>query len=668
MAGLCGTRAGEPSKPAFCLERGQSSAFTLRVMSWNVGLGSIFPPDGVRHESFARIVKAVNPDVFCLQEIGPRQPIHELIGMMDRLLPLKDGLHWQSHRATNLDNVVLSRYPLSQHAQEAVIPRPLPRFQMPELHMGQVMCRVRLPDSTGLPDVYVIATHFKSGSEDDASIRARQRHADSIARWLRRLKEGGQPEALPAETPIIILGDLNVYESAPMDAAHHLTTLLTGNIVDEATFGPDLEPDWDGSYLRDVKPRHNGREKDWYTWRIDDERFAPGALDRILYTDSVMKVVNSFVLNTTTMTEEELSRSGLLATDVLKGAKPGHFDHLPLVADFNFAPQKAVKLQSAQADRSLPSWNDTAPKRAIVAFVERVTRVDSPDFVPAPERVAVFDNDGTLWAEQPMYFQAFFIFDRIKALAPQHPEWRTNEPFASVLKGDAKAALAGGEKALLDLALVTSAGVTAEESAKAIVDWLASARHPQSGRPYTEMVYEPMLELLGYLRANGFKTFIVSGGGGEFMRTFSERVYGIPPEQVIGSTCKTKYEVRDGNPVIIHLPELNFMNDKAGKPLAIQQHIGRRPLMAFGNSDGDLPMLEWTTAGSGPRLGVIVHHTDATREWVYDRQSHVGKLDQSLDEARAKGWIVVSMKDDWKAVFSFASSGASATKAAPSRK
>lgn len=340
LVGLHGSRAAEPSKPTLFLERSQSDAFTLRVMSWNVGLGSIFPPDGVRHESFARIVKAVNPDVVCLQEIGPRQPLHELTGMMDRWLPLKHGLHWQSHRATNMDNVVLSRFPLSQHAQEAVIPRPLPQLRMPEFRMGQVMCLVRLPDSLGLPGVYVIATHFMSDSEDDVNIRARQRHADSIVRWLRRLKEAGHPDSLPVGTPIIILGDLNVYESAPMDAVHHLTTLLTGNIVDEATFGTDIKPDWDGSYLSDVKPRHNGREKEWYTWRIDERRFAPGALDRILYTDSVMKVGNSFVLNTTAMTEEELSRSGLLATDVLKGAKPGNFDHLPLVADFIMVPQK----------------------------------------------------------------------------------------------------------------------------------------------------------------------------------------------------------------------------------------------------------------------------------------------------------------------------------------
>lgn len=663
LAGLLGSRAGESSQPAYFLERSQSGTFNLRVMSWNVGLGSIFPPDGVRHESFARIVKAVNPDVVCLQEIGPRQPIHELTGMMDRLLPLKDGLQWQSHRATNMDNVVLSRYPLSQHAQEAVIPRPLPQLQMPEFHMGQVMCLVRLPDSPGLQGVYVIATHFMSAS-DDASIQDRQRHADSIVRWLRRLKEGGYPGSLPAGTPIIILGDLNVYESAPLDAAHHLTTLLTGNIVDEASFGPDIQPDWNGSYLSDVKPRHNGREKDWYTWRIDDQRFAPGALDRILYTDSVMKVANSFVLNTTAMTEEELSRSGLLATDVLKGAKPGHFDHLPLVADFILVPKQAVKPRPAHADGPLPSWNDTAPKQAIVSFVERVTQAGSPDFVPAAERIAVFDNDGTLWAEQPMPFQIFFIFDRVKALASQHPEWRTNEPFASVLRDDAKAALAGGEKALLELAMATRAGLTTEESEKAIVDWLATARHPQTGRLYTEMVYQPMLELLSYLRANGFKTFIVSGGGLEFMRAFSERVYGIPPEQVVGTSFKTNYEIRGGKPAIIHLPELNFMNDKAGKPLAIQQHIGRRPLMAFGSSDGDFQMLEWTTAGSGPRFGLIVHHTDATREWAYDRQSHVGKLDQGLNEANARGWTVVNIKDDWKEVFGFVAGGTGTAKLA----
>lgn len=303
------------------------------------------------------------------------------------------------------------------------------------------------------------------------------------------------------------------------------------------------------------------------------------------------------------------------------------------------------------AQDPLPSWNDTAPKEAIIAFVEKVTKSGSSDFVPPAERIATFDNDGCLWAEQPMYFQAFFIFDRIKALAPQHPEWKTNEPFASVLKGDIKSALAGGEHALLEMAMATHAGITTDEFEKVVKDWITTAKHPVTKRPYTEMVYQPMLELLAYLRANEFKTFIVSGGGIEFMRPWTEIVYGIPPEQVIGSSIKTKFEIHDGKPVITRLPELNFIDDKAGKPAAIQHHIGRRPIAAFGNSDGDLQMLQWTAAGSGSRFCLYVHHTDAEREWAYDRQSHIGRLDQGLDEAKSKGWTVVSMKDDWKTIF-----------------
>ena len=287
----------------------------------------------------------------------------------------------------------------------------------------------------------------------------------------------------------------------------------------------------------------------------------------------------------------------------------------------------------------------------VVSFVDEVTKPGSPDFVPPAERIAVFDNDGTLWAEQPMYFQAFFIFDRIQALAPQHPEWKEQEPFASVLRGDVKAALAGGEKALLEMAMATHAGMTTEEFEKIVNDWITTAKHPTTQRPYTEMVYQPMLELLAYLRANGFKTFIVSGGGIEFMRPWTGRVYGIPPEQVVGSSIRTKYEVREGKPVILRVPELDFIDDKAGKPVGIQRHIGRRPVMAFGNSDGDFQMLEWTTAGPGPRFGLLVHHDDAAREWAYDRGSHVGRLDRGLGEAPARGWTVVSMKDDWKALF-----------------
>jgi phosphoglycolate phosphatase-like HAD superfamily hydrolase len=299
----------------------------------------------------------------------------------------------------------------------------------------------------------------------------------------------------------------------------------------------------------------------------------------------------------------------------------------------------------------LPSWNDTAPKNAVIAFVERVTKEGSPDFIAPPERIATFDNDGTLWAEQPMYFQLFFALDRVKALAPKHPEWKGKEPFASLLKGDVKGALAGGEKAIVEIVMATHAGMTIEEFEQTVKDWLAVAKHPKTGRLYTEMVYQPMLEVLAYLRSNGFKTFIVSGGGIEFMRPWTEKVYGIPPEQVVGSSIKTKFELRSGKPAIVRLPELNFIDDKAGKPVGINQYIGRRPIAAFGNSDGDLQMLQWTTAGQGARFGLIVHHTDADREWAYDRKSSVGRLDNALDEAKAKGWTVVDMKNDWKTIF-----------------
>ncbi len=307
----------------------------------------------------------------------------------------------------------------------------------------------------------------------------------------------------------------------------------------------------------------------------------------------------------------------------------------------------------AGAQDPLPSWKDTPSKKAIVAFIRKVTEEGSPDYVAPAERIATFDNDGTLWAEQPMYIQAFFIFDRIKSLAPEHPEWQEQEPYASVLKDDLKAALAGGEHALLEMAMATHAGMSTEEFARIVMDWLAQAKHPKTGRAFTEMVYQPMIELLAYLRANGFKTFIVSGGGIEFMRPWAEEIYGIPPEQIIGSSIKTKFEVQDGKPVLIRLPELNFVDDKAGKPVGINQHIGRRPIAAFGNSDGDLQMLQWTAAGEGPRFCLFVHHTDGEREWAYDRTSSIGRLDKGLDEAKALGWTVVSMKDDWKRIFPF---------------
>jgi phosphoglycolate phosphatase-like HAD superfamily hydrolase len=305
----------------------------------------------------------------------------------------------------------------------------------------------------------------------------------------------------------------------------------------------------------------------------------------------------------------------------------------------------------AYAGDALPSWNDTAPKKAIVAFVDKVTKTGSPDFVPPAERIATFDNDGTLWGEQPMYFQLLFALDRVKAMAPDHPEWKTQEPFATLLKGDVKAALAGGEAAIAKIVMTTHAGMTTDEFDKIVKDWIDSAQHPVTKKKFTEMVYQPMLELLTYLRANGFKTFIVSGGGIDFMRPWTEKVYGIPPEQVIGSSGKTSFEMQDGKPVLRKLPEINFIDDKVGKPVGIQRSIGRRPIASFGNSDGDLQMLEWTAAGSGARFCLYVHHTDGTREVAYDRQSHIGQLDKGLDEAAAKGWTVVSMKDDWKRIY-----------------
>lgn len=323
----------------------------------------------------------------------------------------------------------------------------------------------------------------------------------------------------------------------------------------------------------------------------------------------------------------------------------------PLLAVFAVAA--LLGAAHAIAADPLPSWNDTNAKRAILAFVEKVTTEGSPEFVPPAERIATFDNDGTLWSEEPMYFQLFFALDRVKQLAPQHPEWKTQEPFASLLKGEVKGALAGGEKALLEIVMATHAGVTTEEFAKVAGDWLATARHPKTGRLYTEMVYQPMLELLAYLQSRGFKTFIVSGGGIEFLRVFAEKVYGVPPEQVVGSSIKSKYEVRNGCPVLVRLPELDFIDDKAGKPVGIGKFIGRRPVMAFGNSDGDFEMLEYVTGGAGPRFGLIVHHTDADREYAYDRKSPFGRLDKALTEAPKRGWTVVDMKKDWKRVFPF---------------
>jgi len=312
-----------------------------------------------------------------------------------------------------------------------------------------------------------------------------------------------------------------------------------------------------------------------------------------------------------------------------------------------------VSVTTLRAQDPLPSWNDTAPKKAIIAFVEKVTKEGSSDFVLPAERIATFDNDGTLWCEKPLPVQLFFTLDRVKALAPQHPEWKTKEPFASLLKGDVKGAFAGGEHAILEIMAATHSGMTVTEFEKIVADWIATAQHPKFKRPYTECVYQPMLELVAYLRANGFKTFIVSGGGIEFMRPWTEKVYGIPPEQVVGSSGKTKFEMRDGTPVLLKLPAVNFIDDKDGKPVGINEHIGRRPVMAFGNSDGDLQMLQWTAASGGSRYCLYVHHDDAEREYAYDRKDALAKLDKGWDEAVAKGWTVVSMKDDWKTIFPF---------------
>ena len=305
----------------------------------------------------------------------------------------------------------------------------------------------------------------------------------------------------------------------------------------------------------------------------------------------------------------------------------------------------------AQGD-PLPSWNDTPTKQAIVEFVGRVTKA-GPDFVAPAARIATFDNDGTLWVEQPMYVQMAFALDRVKALAPLHPEWKYTEPFQSVLEGDMKTLIESSERGLVEMIMVTHAGMTTDEFSKIVTDWLAAARHPRFKRSYTELVYQPMLELLSYLRANGFKTFIVSGGGVEFMRPWTEKVYGIPPEQVIGSSIKTKFQMRDGSPTLFRLPDINFIDDKTGKPVGINESIGRRPIVAFGNSDGDLEMLQWTTISGGVRLGAIVHHTDAEREYAYDKKSHFGRLDVALDAAAVNRWTVIDMKKDWKVIFPF---------------
>ena len=317
-----------------------------------------------------------------------------------------------------------------------------------------------------------------------------------------------------------------------------------------------------------------------------------------------------------------------------------------------FALSFAATQTRAQSD-PLPSWNAGAAKQAIAAFVSRVTTQGGPDFVPTSERIATFDNDGTLWCEQPIYVQFAFVLDRVKELAPKNPQWKDKQPFKAVLERDFKALAAQGQKGVVQLLAATHTGMSSEEFNRIASDWIASARHPKFKRAYTELVYQPMLELLAYLRSNGFKTYIVSGGGVDFMRPWTEKVYGIPPEQVVGSTGKLKWEMRNGKPVLMKLAEVDHVDDGPGKPVGIQKFIGRRPIAAFGNSDGDLQMLQYTAAGNGARFMLIVRHTDAEREFAYDRKSHIGKLDKALDEANAKGWTVVDMKKDWKRVFSF---------------
>jgi phosphoglycolate phosphatase-like HAD superfamily hydrolase len=312
----------------------------------------------------------------------------------------------------------------------------------------------------------------------------------------------------------------------------------------------------------------------------------------------------------------------------------------------------SARLVLAQSD-PLPSWNDGQHKDSILKFISAVTKEESSDFVPVPQRIATFDNDGTLWCEQPMYVQLAFALERVKALSNQHPEWKTKQPFKAVLDNDIATLAKSGKKGLLELIMATHAGMSTDEFEKISVDWLKTARHPKFKRPYTELVYRPMLELLAYLRANGFKTFIVSGGGIEFMRPWTEQVYGIPPDLVVGSSIKTEFKMRDGQPELFRLPAIDFVDDGPGKPVGINAHIGQRPIAAFGNSDGDIQMLQWATMSGGRRLGLIVHHTDAAREYAYDRKSHFGKLDKGFDAATINGWTLVSMKDDWKRIFKF---------------
>lgn len=340
-------------------------------------------------------------------------------------------------------------------------------------------------------------------------------------------------------------------------------------------------------------------------------------------------------------TAKRLSIKAVLAVGILCGG-------LTVSSQFTRADKQEA---GTAAGTPLPSWNDGPTKSALVDFVAKVTKEGSPDFVKPEERIAVFDNDGTLWCEQPMYFQVLFAFDRIKAMADKHPEWTDKEPFKSVIAGDMRKLAAAGEKGLLEVVAATHSGMTTTEFNATVKEWIKTARHPKYHRPYNRCIYQPMVEVLHYLRANGFKTFIVSGGGVEFMRAWTEEAYGIPPEQVVGSSGVVKYELVDGKPVLLKEPKVEFVDDGPGKPVGINRFIGRHPIIAFGNSDGDFQMLQYTTTDKGPRLGLIVHHTDAVREVAYDRKSHVGKLDKALDEAPKAGWLLIDMAKDWKAIF-----------------
>lgn len=319
----------------------------------------------------------------------------------------------------------------------------------------------------------------------------------------------------------------------------------------------------------------------------------------------------------------------------------------------NVDNKETLETNAGNSADPLPSWNEGNTKNSILSFVEKATSTSSPDFIPLEDRITTFDNDGTLWAEQPMYFQLFFAIDRVKALAPEHPEWKDQEPFKSILNNDLQGVMQSGEAGLLQIVMNTHAGISTDEFDGIVKDWASKARHPMLNRPYTDLVYQPMLELLNYLRANDFKTYIVSGGGVDFMRALVTEVYGIPAEQIIGSTTKSSYEYNDGNPVIKKLPEIGIIDDKAGKPINIENIIGKKPVFCGGNSDGDLQMLQWTASNTNKSFMLYVHHTDSVREWAYDRNSHIGKLDQGLDQAMNDGWTVVDMQKDWKVIYPF---------------